>query len=44
MSKPESLASIWDGIWAAYISALRSGSKTRIDEAKRAVDEFNKNL
>lgn len=40
----ESLASIWDGIWLDYISALRSGSATRIALAKKAVDEFNASL
>jgi hypothetical protein len=40
----ESLASIWDGIWADYISALRSGSATRIAIAKQAVDQFNASL
>ncbi len=42
--KPESMASIWDGIWFAYVSALRSGSKTRIDAAKADVDAFNAGL
>jgi hypothetical protein len=42
--KPESLASIWDGIWFEYISALRNGSATRIAIAKRAVDAFNSAL
>ena len=40
----ESLASIWDGIWAAYVSALRSGSKARIAVAKADVDAFNAGL
>lgn len=40
----ESLASIWDGIWAGYISALRSGSATRVAIAKAAVDKFNQDL
>lgn len=40
-TQTESLASIWDGIWFAYISALRSGSKTRIALAKSEVDAFN---
>lgn len=40
----ESLASVWDGIWFSYISALRSGSTTRIAIAKKAVDDFNASL
>lgn len=44
MTNTESLASIWDGIWADYISALRSGSATRIAIAKKAVDAFNEAL
>jgi hypothetical protein len=44
MPNTESLASIWNGIWADYISALRSGSVTRIVIAKKAVDAFNEAL
>lgn len=44
MKNTESLASIWNGIWMDYISALRSGSKTRIQLAKAEVDKFNAGL
>jgi hypothetical protein len=44
MNKTESLASIWDGIWAGYISALRSGSPTRIAIARKELAAFNASL
>jgi hypothetical protein len=40
----ESLASVWDGLWFAYISALRSGSRARIEAAREEMDAFNAEL
>lgn len=37
-TKTETLASKWDFVWANYISALRSGSPTRIAAAKAELD------
>jgi hypothetical protein len=43
-TKPESLASKWDFYWAAYISALRSESPTRIRAAKAELEEVKREI
>ncbi len=43
-TQTESLASKWGFYWTNYISALRSGSETRIKQAKAELDEVRKEI
>jgi hypothetical protein len=44
MKNTESLASKWDFVWANYVSALRSGSATRISSAKAELEAVKKEI